>query len=268
MGGRGSSSGGGNTYASSTSINTNGTVIQPQVALDASQATQANNTTFKSTATGDFHDLYNGRQYYLSQTFDVDTLIAIQNYISPTTESGSMYSMSQNMNYALANGQRLTANQQYVYDGMMAGMHNLGYNVNLYRYDHDAMINNLLANAGLSGDYENYSEAQLKSALVGTTVSEKKFLSTSYNDFKNASDPSTFTSRAVRIVYKCKADTQVLMTGDAQANARVRNFLGEIVMAPKQSARITSVRYTGNRARRQGTQSYTRRQIEIIMEVG
>ena len=44
--------------------------------------------------------------------------------------------MSQNMNHAMAMGQKLTANQQFVHDNLMGAMHNIGYNVNLTRYDH------------------------------------------------------------------------------------------------------------------------------------
>ena len=40
--------------------------------------------------------------------------------------------------------------------------------------------------------------AQLKTALVGHTYGENRFLSTSYNDFKNASNADTFTTREVR----------------------------------------------------------------------
>ena len=236
--------------------------------MTAAQATQDNNAAFKAVDNSPYHDLYNGRQYYQNQTFDIDTLMAIQNYISPTTESGSLYSMSQNLNYALANGQKLTANQQYVYDGMMAGMHNLGYNVYLYRYDHSSMINKLLSDAGLNGSYENYSETQLKQALVGRTYQENKLLSTSYNNFKNCSDPSTFTSRAVKITYLTPAKTQVLMPGDAQSNARNRNFYGEVVMSPVNQYKLKDVKFNGKKARRQGTQSYTLPQIELIVEVG
>lgn len=80
MGSRGSGSGNSSygTYAASTNFTSSGTMIQPQVAVDASMATQANNAAFKATDNSAFHELYNGRQYYQNQSFDIDTLIAIQ----------------------------------------------------------------------------------------------------------------------------------------------------------------------------------------------
>ena len=256
MGGRGSKSQA--TYQILTSVQT-----QPS----AQAAAQANDATFKSVDNSPYHDLYNGRQYFKNQNLTIDQQLAIQNYLSPTTESGSLYSMSQNMNYAMANGKKLTANQQYVHDNMMQSMHNLGYNSNLTRYDHAPMINNLLAANGANKDYSNYSEKQLKSLLVGTTYGENKFVSTSYNNFKNApaSSKQVFDSRAVKISYKAKAKTQVVMPGDGAGGA-----LGEIVIAPsgnRKNYKVVDVKFTGQKARAKGTQSYSLPQVELVVEV-
>ena len=240
----------------------------PQVANTAQQASQANNANFSATDNAPYHQLYNGRQYYQRQTIDIDGQIAIGNYLSQGAEYGSMYSMSQNMNYAMANGMPLTANQQYVRDGLMGAMHNLGYNVYLNRYDHSQMINTLIQQAGLKGDYSNYTAAQLKSALVGASYTENRFLSTSYNDFKNANDPSTFTSRAVKITYQAKASTQAVMVGNGVDRYGRVDRQGEIVLAPNQNFVVKDVRYTGNTARKQGTQSFSLPQVEIVVEVG
>ena len=235
----------------------------PQITNTAQQAIQQNARTFDPTDDSDFHELKGGRNYYLSQSLSIDSQIALANYLSPNAETGSLYSMSQNMNYNMAHGLKLTANQRYVRDGLMDAMHNLGENVYLYRYDHDGMVNTLLQQNGVTGNYSNLTGAQLKNALVGTVFAEDKFLSTSYNDFRHASNPTTFTSRAVKIVYEAKAGTQALMTGNGAGGA-----LGEIVLAPSQQMTIKDVRYTGKKARKQGTQTYSQNQIEIVVEVG
>lgn len=238
----------------------------PKIVATVQQANTANNATFSATDTQDFHDLATGgRNYYMSQTFDIDTRVSIQNYLESNTEAGSLYSMSQNLNYNMAHGIPLTPNQQYVHDGLMEGMHNLGQNLNLYRYDHPGFVNNLLNNVGLNGNYQNYSDTQLKAALVGTQFGENKFLSTSYNDFRHAPSSNPFTDRAVKITYKAKADTQALMPGNGKGGQ-----LGEVILAPSNGAnmKIVDVRYTGKMARTQGTQSYNSKQIELVIEVG
>ena len=260
MGGRGSKSQG---QYQINATGAGGVTIQPTV-----QAAQnANNAYFKSTDPNGYHDLYNGRQYFTNQNLTIDQQLAAINYLSPDTESGSMYSMSQNMNYALANGKPLTANQQYVYNNMMGAMHNLGYNTNLTRYDHDTMVNGLLSKTGLTKSYDNYTESQLKSALVGQTFGENKFISTSYNDFKNApaSSKAVFDTRPVKVSYKAKASTQAMMPGNGPGGA-----LGEIVLAPsggRNNMKIVDVKFTGNKARRKGTQNYSLPQVELVIEV-
>ena len=260
MGGRGSSSQGQYQINSQSAA---GVTIQP----NAQAATQANNAAFKATDSQGYHDLYNGSQYFAKQNLTIDQQLAVMNYLSPTTEGSSMYSMSQNMNYALANGKPLTANQQFVYNNLMGAIHNLGYNTNLTRYDHASMVNNLLGKVGLNQGYENYSASQLKSALVGMKFGENKVISTSYNNFKNApaSSKQVFDSRAVKINYKAKASTQAMMPGNGPGGA-----LGEVLLAPsggRDNMKILDVKFNGVKARRQGTQSYSLPQLEITVEV-
>lgn len=176
--------------------------IQPQIDPNQIQPTtqmaqQMNAATFSDTDNSPFHDLYNGRQYYASQAFDIDAQMAVTSMLDNMPEPNSQYSPSQNLNMAMATGQRLTGQQQFTHDVLMDNMHNLGYNINLQRYDHPDFINGLLKQVGMRNpNYMNMSNAQLQKALVGHTYSEHKFLSTSYNDFRQAADPSTFTSRA------------------------------------------------------------------------
>lgn len=278
MGGRGSKSqmsGGVSVGATGGGGGLNGPAAQfqvqtnpPNIVPTAQQAAQLNSSVFADTDTQTYHQLFNGRQYYQNQNLDIDQQIATINYLADQKEPGTQYSPSQNMNWRMANGQKLNANQQYMQQHMMAAMHNLGYNLNLTRYDHPQFVNGLLQQAGVkNADYTKLSPAALKKALTGLTYGENKFLSTSYNDFKNAptSSLSTFNTRAVKISYQAKANVQAMMPGDGPGGR-----LGEVVLAPSgnsKNMRIVDVRYTGNSARQQGTHFMNLPQIEIVVEV-
>lgn len=216
----------------------------------------------------DYHQLHSGKAYYQQQNLSVQEKAAAQSYLQATTEPGSLYSHSQNLNHKLVQAQgnpkKLPAKYRATYDGMMSSMHNLGYNVTLTRYDHANGVNALLAKLGSKKDYEHMSQAALQKALIGQSVSEDKFASTSYNDFSKApkSATSVFDSRAVKINYKAPAHTQAMMPGTGPGGD-----FGEIVLAPGQSGRITGVRLTGQMVRRQGTQSYNQPRIEIDIEL-
>lgn len=124
---------------------------QPNVVPTAQQAQNLNNQVFSATDNSPYHNLYNGQQYYAKQNLSIDQRLAVMNYLSDAKESGTMYSMSQNMNHAMATGQKLTANQQFVHDNLMGAMHNIGYNVNLTRYDHSDVLDSMLAARGVHG---------------------------------------------------------------------------------------------------------------------
>lgn len=239
--------------------------VQPQPAImpDATMAQAANNSAFSDTDTAGFHDLYNGRQYYQQQAFGIDTQLALVSYLDSKAEPGSLYSPSQNLNEAMVTGARLTAQQQFMRDSLMEGMHNLGYNINLTRYDHAPMVQKLLAQVGITRDWHNMSEQQLQTALVGQTYTENKFLSTSYNDFKNAPD-RTFTSREVQIKYQARAGAQGLMPGNGPGGR-----LGEIVLAPNQSTRIVGVHIdqTASGIRRKGSSTGSNNGTRIVITV-
>jgi len=232
---------------------------QPQAVATAAQANAANNARFKDTDNSPYHDLYNGRQYYQDQTFDIDTRMALQDYLNDQPMAGSLYSPSQVLNYKMRENaknpgsQPLTANEQFMVDSLNEGMHNMGYNVNLTRYDRVDFMQNL----GV-GNFDNMSESQLKSALIGAKYSDPAFGSYSYNNFKNAPANNPFTDKAVKITRRTKASTQVLMPGNGPGGA-----LGEIVVAPNQGVHIVDVRFTGKRGR-SGSNYY--KQVEIIVE--
>lgn len=218
----------------------------------------------------DFHQLYNGRQYYQQQKLNATQQKAAANYLEDRPEPGSLYSHSQNLNYQMANGQKLTGKYKQTHDGLMSSMHNIGYNVTLTRYDHSTMVNGLLQAVGAGSNYEKMTQAKLRKALVGRTVNESRFLSTSYNNFQNApqSTKQIFASRAVKINYKVKANTQAMMPGKGGGGD-----FGEIILAPtngtsNRGGRITDVRLTGQMVRRKGTQTYNQPRIEIDIEIG
>lgn len=218
----------------------------------------------------DFHQLYNGRQYYQQQKLTASQLKAAGNYLESQPEPGSLYSHSQNMNYMMATGQKLTGKYKQTHDGIMSAMHNIGYNVELTRYDHPDMVNSLLKAVGAGTNYERMSQASIKKALVGRTVNENKFLSASYNNFKNApqNTKQIFDSRAVKINYKVRAGTKAMMPGKGSGGD-----FGEIILAPtngtaNRGGKITDVRLTGQKVRRKGTQTYDQPRIEIDIEIG
>lgn len=101
MGGRGaSSSGGGGNATGQFQMQTQ----PPNTVNTQQQAQQANARTFDDTDNRPYHDLVGGKNYFQSQNLTIDQQLATINYLSPNPEAGSLYSMSQNMNYALAQG--------------------------------------------------------------------------------------------------------------------------------------------------------------------
>ena len=248
----------------------------PQIQPTAPQAQQANNAAFSDTDNAPFHDLYNGAQYFQQQNLTIDQVTATVQYLRNDTEPGTLYSMSQNMNTLMQNnadaGKAITdgmnANQRFTYRHLMAAMHNLGYNVNLTRYDHGNFVNKLLAQSGFrNADFTQMSVAQIQQALTGKTYGEERFLSTSYNNFKNApqSSKDTFMNRAVRIEYKAKASTQAMMPGNGPGGR-----IGEILLAPsggRQNFRVVGVREDSSvRVRQQGT-SWLSNQRQLVLTV-
>ena len=191
MGGRGSKSGLQTTVASGGGGGGGGSatiqisVQPPQVQATQQQAQVANNAAFSATDDSPFHDLYNGSQYYLSQNLTIDQITATIQYLRNDTEPGSQYSMSQNMNTLMQRnadaGKAVTdgmnANQLFTYRHLMGAMHNLGYNVNLTRYDHGAFVDKLLTQSGVrNADFTKMTPTQLSNALVGKTYGENRFL--------------------------------------------------------------------------------------------
>lgn len=235
---------------------------KPKVNVDANG--------FRDYDDADFHQLYNGSGYYQQQNLSAAVKQQLTNYLNPNTERGSLYNFSQNMNWAAATG-TINQNQRYkkAFDTIVGSMHNLGHNVTLTRYDHGEFLDNQLAAAGIRGGHKGMSVAQMKSALVGRTYGDKRILSTSYNDFSQASNHQVFTTREVKITYRAKAGTKALMPGDGPGGK-----FGEMLLAPTSGKTnnytIVDVRATGNKARGKGQprNALNLNQIEVIVEVG
>lgn len=234
------------------------TTPAPIAVNTAVQAQNMNNQTFAATDSADYHQLYGGRNYYQSQAFGIDTRMALQDYLNDQNMAGSMYVQSQTLNHKMRKGLPLTANEQFMVDALNDGMHNLGYNLTLTRYDRIGFMNDA-SGLGL-GNYENMTESQLKKALIGQTYVDKAFVSTSYNDFKHAPAGNSFTDKAIKINYRAKASTQALMPGNGPGGQ-----LGEIVLAPGQSYKIVDVKYTGKKGR---SGASMHKAVEITVEVG
>lgn len=289
MGGRGTSSGASKSSGTNRNISISGSgsfgsgmagrgsgPIQFQMQQDPPHqaptpqvAAQENNSVFKATDNSPYHDLYNGSKYYQDQNLTVSQAMAVMDYIDPTPTAGSMYAASQNLNNAMLTGKPLTAQQQYTAAMLNSAMHNLGYNLNLTRYDHSEYANGLLRGTGL--DMDTASVAQLQGALVGKQFGENRFLSTSYNNFKNAPNGNPFTDRQVKIIYRAKAGVQAMMPGDTTNRAGQKLRWGEIIVSPNTPQKIVGVREVSARgARPKRTPAGTKgaRQIELIIELG
>ena len=291
MGGRGSNStvtagGGGANNFSQFQLSQE----PPQMAATQQQAQQQNNAAFNDTDNADYHALYNGAGYFQRQNLTPDQVMATYEYLRNDTggqlnsvsnagtaaqnaTQSPLYTMSQNMNalmqynhdHGLPMESGMNANQRYVMQGMISAMHNLGYNLNLTRYDHAPMVNKLLQQAGIRKNFQSMSAQDIAKALVGRTYNEGRPLSTSYNNFKDITDPRTrmtYINRAVRIEYKAKASTQAMMPGNGPGGR-----FGEMVLSPSTNCKIVGVRYDNSvKVRQQGT-SYLSSQPQLVLVV-
>lgn len=111
--------------------------------------------------------------------YDINTRLAINQYIREDTQSNG-FTLSQNMNHKLENGQTLDATETYVAQRLDAAMHDLGKNTMLFRAAHKDFLEAL----GVQ-NYQNMTPAQLNAAVKGAEYKEKKFVSTAFDRSKN-----------------------------------------------------------------------------------
>lgn len=245
---------------------------------------------FRATDNADYHNLWNGRDYYNRQQLTDEQKEAMDFYAIPDKEPASaapsadgLHSPSQDLNWAIANNIPMSATQQDMYNRLMSAMHNTGYNINLTRYDHAGFVNDILKDVGINGNAENMSISDLKKALVGVKYSENRFVSGSNNDFKNALgdgskwNKKVFTQRFVKISYQVDANVQSAMTGDYSKKDPVsgmKNRLGEHIIAPSKAGNknyeVVDVRLSGAKAHPKGSSKDSNMyldQIELVVRV-
>lgn len=255
MGGRG----GGSTSKATVNFDISVHALTPSV----SRAQALNDANFTDDDSSSFHNLYKGKQYFLTQAMAIDTQMAIYDYLhnqsvyDPTTGS-ALYSPSQSLNNALRQKLPLTANQKAMVKGLDEGMHNLGYNVTLIRYDRVGFLQQFGISPTLLKNTPA-NDAKIKQLLAGARYTDKAFVSVSYNDFKNAPSQNSFTDKAVRIVIDAPAKTKALMPGDGPGGK-----LGEMILGRNQTFRVKSIRFTGQQGR-SGSSTYD--QVEVHVEV-
>ena len=184
---------------------------------------------------------------------------AIDVYLYPHKTDGTLYSPSQQINYALREGTPVPAKYQHVVDGMDSMMHDLGYNLNLTRYDRVGFIKRLLG--GIT--HEGMTEKQLQDKLLGMKYKDSALVSTSHNDFNNAPPASqkVFKDKTVEIRIKAKSGTKAMMPGVGGGGN-----LGEIVLGRNQWFKITGVKMPKGVLGRSGDQWYQKVILEV--EVG
>lgn len=103
----------------------------------------------------------------------------VVDYINPVMQSNGK-ALSQNANWAAANGLPLTKRQQAMMDAVDKLAKPIGQETTLYRADHDDFLKRLKVN-----NYQNMSDSQLRKALVGKTWTNECLESTAYDSRDN-----------------------------------------------------------------------------------
>lgn len=196
---------------------------------------------------------------YMAQqaAWSTATRQAVSEYLIPHAVAGSMYSPSQELNNSLRKGIRLTRAQQQMVVGLDAGMHDLGYNANMTRYDRIGYMKRLLGGR----DYTRMTEQQLKAALVGKTYQDDAYVSASHNRFINAPAGNSFQDKAVEIRIHAKSSTKVLMPG-----AGAGGDFGEMILGRGQNFRIVDVKMPQGQRGRSGASYYQKVVVTVEVE--
>lgn len=237
MGGRSRSSG--NSVSSSAKIGVNASVtgssaaggnqigVNASVTSAAAQVAQGGKPTINAKAMSDTEFM----RAYKAQNPTQAQKSASYDYTDPrATNTG--YSPSQNMNYKLDTGQRLTSKEQRMLDGMEQMQAPLAHDTVLHRGAHQNVLQALGVN-----NYDSMSQSQLSKALVGREWTTKSLTSTSYDKKK-----SPFLSGPVaggrEVIMKINAAKGTMAT-------RVNPSQAEVVIGRNTNWRVTGVRFTG-----------------------
>ena len=179
-------------------------------------------------------------------------LDAIKQYISKA-DAGGGYSMSQTFNHKLNNDMKLNANEKFMDKYLSQGMHDLGKDSILYRGAHDDLLRSLGIN-----NYQNMSEQQLQSKLIGVQYKTKSYTSASYDKSKNPFYVGANSGgREIEMVIKAPAKTKMVFGAKSQA---------ETIINKGTEYKITGVKYTGGTAtpRNKGYRPVLQLTVEIV----
>lgn len=163
----------------------------------------------------------------------------------------SGFSPSQDMNYKLDKGLKLTAKEQNMYDGMTAMASPLGHDSILHRGAHAGALEQL----GVTS-WNNMSETQLKQALVGAQWDKKSLTSTSfdYDSSPFLGDGPAAGGREVVFRIHAAGSTMATCVNKQQA---------EVVLGPNTHWQITDAAFTGEWAYPKAGGSYK----QIVLDV-
>lgn len=189
----------------------------------------------------------------------------VTDYINPVMQSNGK-ALSQNANWAAANGLPLTKRQQAMMDAVDKLAKPIGQETTLYRADHDDFLKRLKVN-----NYQGMSDSQLRKALVGKTWTNDCLESTAYDSRDNPFWPqpggrrstgkhgqggSVSGNREVLIRYHTAKSTRAAFIQPSQSEA---------VLAVGTHHKITGVRST--RTGPSHTLGSGKRVIELEIEV-
>ncbi len=214
MGGRGSNSGMSNSPTPTT-------IPAPQVVIPRTYAPLTANEV------DDMAQEQNSR-------YDINTRLAINQYIREDPQANG-FTMSQNLNHALEEGTPLNANETYVYQKLLAAMHDIGKDTVLVRAAHKDFLEAL----GVK-NYQNMTDAQLNAAVQGAEYQEKKFVSAAFDPKKNPFiSGSASGGREVYINIKTPSDTKCVLGNVKQSEA---------ILSPGTKFRATGAHFDGTYA--------------------
>lgn len=188
----------------------------------------------------------------------------VVDYINPVMQSNGK-ALSQNANWAAANGLPLTKRQQAMMDAVDKLAKPIGQETTLYRADHDDFLKRLHVN-----NYQSMSDSQLRKALVGKTWTNECLESTAYDSRDNPFWPqpngrSTGKSGQGGSV---SGNREVLIRYHTAKSARaafIQPSQSEAVLAVGTHHKITGVRSTRTGPSR--TYRTGKRVIELEIEV-
>lgn len=184
---------------------------------------------------------------------DPDVAQAIELYASNNNPYGNGFSYAQNLNHNLANGLPLTSVEQQIDDNIQKGMTAIGKDVQLARFCHDSILQQLGVN-----DYSKLSDAELKQQLVGATFKTTSYLSTSYNGTKSPFAPGQPQGggREVYMKINAKKNTKFVPGDKSQA---------ELVLNKGSKVKVTNVYYDGTTA--SPNSIYPKKVPRVVLEV-